>query len=85
MDIIVLKQEPDNWVTVPTNSTLTIHNQTVMIHPIIDEFYCENPAHSRSSQFAQTKGQSVANSKKEVVIGGVTSEAVTPRLELPVR
>lgn len=29
----------DNWVTVPTNSTLTIHKQTVMIHPIVDEYY----------------------------------------------
>lgn len=81
----MLTEEPDNWVTVPTNSTLTIHNQTVMIHPIIDEFYSENPAHSRSSQFAQTKGQSVANSKKEIVVGGITSEDITPKLQLPVR
>lgn len=78
----MLTKESDNWVTVPTNSTLTIHNQTVMIHPIIDEFYSENPAHSRSSKFAQTKGQSVANSKKEVVVGGITSGNVTPKLEM---
>ncbi|QDS77342.1 hypothetical protein FKW77_005228 [Venturia effusa] len=89
-DIVLVASEPltferDNWVTVPTNSTLTIHNQTVMIHPIIDEFYSENPAHSRSSKFAQTKGQSVANSKKEVIVGETTSGHVTPKLELPVR
>ena len=46
----------DNWVTVPTNSVLTIHKQTVMIHPIIDEFYSENPSYSRSSAFAHDKG-----------------------------
>ena len=28
-----------------------------MIHPIIDEFYSDNPSHSRSSKFAETKGQ----------------------------
>ena len=46
----------DNWVTVPTNSTLTIHKQTVMIHPIIDEYYNHNPAYERSSGFAVSKG-----------------------------
>lgn len=35
---------------------LTIHKQTVMIHPIIDEFYSENPAYSRSSAFAHDRG-----------------------------
>lgn len=49
----------DNWVTVPTNSTLTISKQTVMIHPIVDEFYSSNPAHARSAQFAKAKGQTV--------------------------
>lgn len=48
----------DNWVTVPTNSTLTIHKQTVMIHPIIDEFYSHSPNATRSANFARTKGQS---------------------------
>ena len=47
----------DNWVTVPTNSTLTIHKQTVMIHPIIDEFYNHNPSYSRDSQFAKENEQ----------------------------
>lgn len=46
----------DNWVTVPTNSILTIHKQTVMVHPIIDEYYNQNPAHHRSSQFVCQKG-----------------------------
>lgn len=47
----------DNWVTVPTNSTITIHNQTVLIHPIIDEFYVASPSFKRSPAFAETKGQ----------------------------
>jgi glutamine amidotransferase len=46
----------DNWVTVPTNSTLTIHKQTVMIHPIIDEFYTQDPSSSRNPAFARDKG-----------------------------
>ena len=46
----------DNWVTVPTNSVLTVHKQTVMIHPIIDEYYNHSPSYSRSSGFAVSKG-----------------------------
>lgn len=57
----------DNWVTVPTNSTLTISKQTVMIHPIIDEFYSPNPAHERSANFAKAKGQTVTGSDKRVL------------------
>lgn len=61
-DIVVVASEPltferDNWVTVPTNSTITIHNQNVMIHPIMDEFYVASPSFKRSSAFAQIKGQ----------------------------
>jgi len=43
-------------VTVPTNSTITIHKQTVMIHPIIDEYYNYSPSYTRSSGFAVSKG-----------------------------
>ena len=46
----------DNWVTVPTNSTVTIHKQTVMIHPIIDEYYNHSPSYTRSTGFAVSKG-----------------------------
>ena len=47
-----------------------------MIHPIIDEFYSENPSHSRSSQFAQTKGQTITNSKKEVITGAMSGSSI---------
>jgi len=68
-DMVLVASEPltferDNWITVPTNSVLTIHNHTVMVHPIVDEFYSDSPLNVRSSRFAQTKGQTVTNSKK---------------------
>ncbi|KAK3213664.1 hypothetical protein GRF29_28g592045 [Pseudopithomyces chartarum] len=71
-DIVLVASEPltferDNWVTVPTNSTVTIHKQTVMIHPIIDEFYSPNPAHTRSAGFAQAKGQTITGPDKVVL------------------
>lgn len=44
----------------PTNSTITIHNQTVLIHPIMDEYYVASPSFKRSSAFAHTKGQVTA-------------------------
>ncbi len=40
----------------PTNSTITIHKQTVLIHPIIDEYYNQSPSYSRSNNFAVSKG-----------------------------
>ena len=44
-----------DWVTVPTNSILSIHKQTVLIHPIIDQYY-QPPSYSRSAAFAESKG-----------------------------
>lgn len=64
----------DNWVTVPTNSTVTIHKQTVMIHPIIDDFYSPNPAHTRSAGFAQAKGQTITGPDKIVLRDHVNGE-----------
>ncbi|PGH11274.1 hypothetical protein AJ80_07173 [Polytolypa hystricis UAMH7299] len=60
-DIVLVASEPltferHNWVTVPTNSILTIHKQTVVVHPIIDEFYDQDPNHDRSTCFAVSKG-----------------------------
>ncbi|KAF2486274.1 nucleophile aminohydrolase [Neohortaea acidophila] len=65
-DIVLVASEPltferDNWVTVPTNSVLTIHNQTVLIHPILDEFYNLSPITPRSRNFAAEKGQSTGD------------------------
>ncbi|TKA29284.1 hypothetical protein B0A50_03794 [Salinomyces thailandicus] len=61
-DIVLVASEPltferDNWVTVPSNSVLTIHNQTVLIHPILDEYYNHTPSFTRSGRFAADQGQ----------------------------
>ncbi|KAH6845430.1 nucleophile aminohydrolase [Chaetomium sp. MPI-CAGE-AT-0009] len=74
-DVVLVASEPltferENWVNVPTNSILTIHNQTVMVHPIMDQYYDRNPQHRRSTAFVRTKGLS-ANEKG-------TSRAGTP-------
>ncbi|KAL1892071.1 glutamine amidotransferase subunit [Sporothrix stenoceras] len=66
-DVVLVASEPltferESWVNVPTNSILTIHGQTVMVHPIIDAYSNRGPAHSRSAAFVQTKGL-VANEK----------------------
>ena len=60
-DLIMVASEPltferGDWVTVPTNSILSINKQTVLIHPIIDEYYQQDPSYSRSSKFAESKG-----------------------------
>lgn len=69
-DIVLVASEPltferDNWVTVPTNSVLTIHNQTVLIHPILDEYYNHTPSFTRSSRFAADKGQTIGDGMAE--------------------
>ncbi|KAL2023866.1 hypothetical protein VTK56DRAFT_643 [Thermocarpiscus australiensis] len=66
-DVVLVASEPltferENWVNVPTNSIVTIHNQTVMVHPIMDQYYDRNPHHRRSTAFVRTKGLS-ANEK----------------------
>lgn len=40
----------------PTNSILTIHNQSVSVQPIVDRYHNRSPFRSRSSAFVQTKG-----------------------------
>lgn len=69
-DIVLVASEPltferDNWVTVPTNSVLTIHNQTVLIHPILDEYYNHTPNFTRSSRFAADEGQTTGDGMAE--------------------
>lgn len=54
----------DDWVIVPTNSTLTIHKQAVMIHPIVDQYYNPNPSYTRSTGFAVSKGLDATEEKE---------------------
>lgn len=65
-DIVLVASEPltferDNWVTVPTNSVVTIHNQNVLIHPILDEHYNFTSSFKRSEQFAAANGQTIGD------------------------
>ncbi|KAK9477562.1 nucleophile aminohydrolase [Lipomyces japonicus] len=60
-DVILVASEPltferSDWVTVPTNTVVTINNQTVLLHPIIDEYYQKDPSISRKSDFAASRG-----------------------------
>jgi len=60
-DLVMVASEPltferGDWVTVPTNSILSINKQTVLIHPIIDQYYQSDPSYSRSTDLAESKG-----------------------------
>lgn len=61
----------------PTNSVLTVHNQTVMVHPIVDQFYDHNPCHVRSSDYVQTKGL-VSNEKAAPRYPGLIGPPLPP-------
>lgn len=52
----MLKPAAENWINVPTNSILTIHDQTAFVQPIIDQFHHKDPWHRRSAGFVQSKG-----------------------------
>lgn len=56
LDRIKLISPTENWVNVPTNSILTIHNQTVLVHPIKDQYYEQDPQQRRSTAFVSSKG-----------------------------
>lgn len=60
-NIIMVASEPltferNDWITIPTNTVLTIKGQSVMMHPIIDEYYQPDPYVTRSSGFAESRG-----------------------------
>lgn len=79
-DIVLVASEPltferDNWVTVPTNSVLTIHKRNVLIHPILDEFYNERAGFVRHTGFAKGSGQVVPGDVSEAVGGGAVAAA----------
>lgn len=62
---------------------MTIHNQTVLIHPIMDEFYNTSPSFKRSSKFAETKGQlttEMAEAPVEPSSASMTREITTQGL-----
>jgi glutamine amidotransferase len=85
-DVVLIASEPltferENWVNVPTNSILTVHNQTVMVHPILDQYYDRDPHHRRSAAFARAKGLET-NEKASARLG--TPLATTPSIAVEV-
>ncbi|KAL6948514.1 glutamine amidotransferase subunit [Hanseniaspora vineae] len=60
-DVIMVSSEPItfercDWTAMNTNSLLTIKNQTILLHPIIDEYYQSDPLYTRDSEIAASKG-----------------------------
>jgi len=60
-DVVLVASEPltferHNWLAVPTNTIVTISDQTVFVQPIKDEFYDADPSVERSTGFAKEKG-----------------------------
>ena len=63
----------------PTNSILTIHNQTVTVHPIADKYGNRSPHQTRSATYVQTKGLA-ANEKTGATRAG--TPVATPNADL---
>lgn len=60
-NIIMVASEPltferGDWIAVPTNTVLTIKKQTVLLHPIRDEYFQADPLFARSSTYAESRG-----------------------------
>jgi glutamine amidotransferase len=60
-DVVLVASEPltferHNWLSVPTNTVVTISKQTVDVRPIKDEYYDPDPSTERSTGFARSKG-----------------------------
>lgn len=60
-DVVLVASEPltferHNWLSVPTNTIVSISNQTVFVRPIKDEYYDPDPSTERSPGFAKSKG-----------------------------
>ncbi|XBW35212.1 hypothetical protein QEN19_000775 [Hanseniaspora menglaensis] len=61
--VVLVSSEPitferNDWTAISTNSLLTIlKDQTVLLHPIIDEYYQKDPLYVRDSGFSTRKGQ----------------------------
>jgi glutamine amidotransferase len=71
----------ENWINVPTNSILTIHDQTAFVQPIIDQFHHKDPWHRRSAGFVQSKGLA-ANEKAPTPLALSTPAVVVPGANL---
>lgn len=73
-DLVMVASEPltferGDWVTVPTNSILSINKQTVLIHPVVDKYYQSDPSCSRNAAFVESKGMVGRGPEKGAVAG----------------
>lgn len=60
-NLVMIASEPltferNDWLSVPTNSTISIKNLNVLLHPIVDEYYSDDPVQLRSNHYASSKG-----------------------------
>jgi len=60
-DVVLVASEPltferHNWLSVPTNTIVTITDQTVFVRPVKDEYYDPDPSTERSTGFAKSQG-----------------------------
>lgn len=81
-DVVLVASEPltferHNWLAVPTNTILTISDQTVFVHPIKDEFYDADPSVERSTGFAKEKGL-ISKAPGGAITNTVPTPAKTP-------
>ena len=81
-DVVLVASEPltferHNWLTVPTNTIVTICNQTVFVRPVKDEFYEPDPSANRDTGFARSKGL-VMKAPGGGIITPSTNGALTP-------
>lgn len=82
-DVIFVASEPltferGDWICVPSNTVITITtNNTVLMHPIEDEFY-DYDMNARSSGLAMRKGLMGGVPQKPSGISSLASEAATP-------
>ncbi|CUM66546.1 uncharacterized protein PRCAT00004215001 [Priceomyces carsonii] len=89
-DVIFVASEPltferGDWICVPTNTVLTItQSNTVLMHPIEDEFY-DGGAIERSSGLAMSKGLigGVPTKNNDSIPADFTISEVQPLSEVP--
>jgi glutamine amidotransferase len=60
-DVVLVASEPltferHSWLSVPTNTIMTISKQSVEVKPVKDEFFDDSPEKERSTGFAKSKG-----------------------------
>lgn len=83
--VVMVSSEPitferNDWTAIQTNSLLTIlKDQTVLLHPIIDEYYQKDPLFIRDSGFSARKGQMGFVPKDDLLAQNNSSEKLAEK------